>query len=612
MKFCYFIFLILLASTVAWSPQSTVGTGAGAGSFTIGINPNNFGPPLYLAASTSTADPGAITPIFTSRAPSGTVNTVVPTTVNWASGDKFDGGNCVVGHKILIIAILFPIATCDSATQLHITGSINTASASAFAFIDKCIGDCQNSVKEDVTIPGHIAGTEKITRITDGGTMCGGGGVSVGNLSYTGGDNDYMVSRNGTYAAFFASGNDCIYHLSKAGGQIQVVNAGVPAGIRIAGTFGFSRTTDTDFYYLKLLKQIWHAHITSDSTFTESMVVDFLAPGVCPGVSGLTPVWTSALDFKDDDTRFALSIGPTGGQEHADWVFSWDTVLGCSTANFATGQAWNWSSIVCPGNTCSSSTPALGTMSTAITSCWGSNGATGKGIHSAAMSGDGLNLLVTPTTPWTQAGCAGHTEAAIGRAIWTPGTLSNVWCSNVVAPGPGNFKCGGHGSDGISHLVTPNSSGPNIRSYANVATFTQYAAPFGFTDSHGAWPHFCNGILDDNCAWINASDLVTAAQGGTNAPKYLNNVVFALWPTAIYPPGKTPSVFFHTFSCGWASNGYATCPVTGGDVSFGSQQSIGVVAPDGSMFCWASTMLHNLGTDNLGNPRADVFCGLLQ
>ena len=38
-----------------------------------------------------------------------------------------------------------------------------------------CSGDCQNSFKEDTTFPGHIAGTENITRLSDGSTVSNGG-----------------------------------------------------------------------------------------------------------------------------------------------------------------------------------------------------------------------------------------------------------------------------------------------------------------------------------------------------------------------------------------------------------------------------------------------------
>lgn len=620
MKLRYFIAFAVLA-LLAWAQTAAI-HGNGTGSFTVAVtNLNPFGPPLYRAASTSTANPGTITALFSSRSPSGVVNTGAGgdlKRVDWVSGDNFS--TCVPGHRIVILSTQFTIGVCNSSTQLHLTQITNVFTNLAYTFPDVCIGDCQNTVKEDLTIPGHIPGTEQLTRIADGSSMCGGGGVSVGNVSYTGGDNDRMISRLGTYAAFVAGGNACIYHLSRASGVIQVVNSGGPVVIRIAGVFAFSWVTDTRFYFLKNFTQIWRGDITSDTTFTQTQLLDLsghpldlFGAGVCPGLTPampawFAPVWTSALDFKADDTRFALSVGPTGGQEHADWVFAWDTTLGCSTANFNSGQAWAWSSIVCPANTCSSSTAALGVMSTANTACWGSAGSTGKGIHSAAMSGDGLSLLVTPTTPWQKGGCAGQTAAAIGRAIWTPGTLSNVWCTNVNA-GPGFYKCGGHGSDGLTHLVTANSAGPNIRQYSNVSLFTQYTPiPLPYTDQHGSWPHYCDGVLDDLCAWINASDLVLPSQGGTNAPNYLNNVVFAYWPNAI---NQTPSVFFHTYSCGWASGPYATC-ASGGEAYFGAQQSIMVVAPDGSYACFASSMLHNTGLDNLNNYRADPYCGLLQ
>lgn len=600
-----FFFLFLLSLT-AFGQSTMWGTGSGGGNFIVGQQ-TAYGPPLYLGSSTSTANPGTIAPIFTSRAPVGVVNTGTPDlkAVNWVSGDKFDSGNCTPGYPIRINTTQFTVAICDSATQLHLTANTNVFSGLSFVLPAVCIGDCQNSVKEDITIPGHIAGTEKISRINDGATMCSAvKGQSVGNLT-GGGDNDRMISLNSTYLGVVSNGAACIYHLSKASGKIQVVNSGATNMIRVGYPFEFSWTVDTRFFYVVSKHQIWQGDITSDTTFTATMLVDLTAPGVCPGIpQPFSSQWIGIMGVKDDDSRFGVSIGPNG-QGNADWVFFWDQSLGCATTNMNTGHPYNWSSIVCPGNTCSSSTASLGTFSTGSTNCWGSNGSSGNGIHDSQMSGDGNFSEVSVSGTWTKGGCAGLSTP--GAPIITPASLANVWCQNV---GVGTLNCGAHESLGISKMVTPSFNGPNIRSLNNIAAYTQFVAPINAHDMHGSWPHNCNGTLDDNCPWINASDQVTPALGGVYAPLYQNNVVMALFPYATYPPGKI-GVFFHTYECGPVGSTFSQC-TDGISDGFGPANAIGVASPSGDMFCWVSTHLHNTGLDNLGKPRADAYCGLIQ
>jgi len=506
-------------------------------SIVVGPNESLTGPPNYLGSSTSTANPGPISPIFSSTAPT-------PTT---------------------------------------------------------CIGMCQNSTAYDTTL--NPAGTDCITRITDSTTFRR--GVSMGNLTFSGGDNDIMGSVNETYLGI---NTDQVYilHMNTSGNCIQVENTGTP-GIHVAGPFGFSKVIDTRFYYLVNQTQLWQGDITSDTTFTPTKLVDIFAPGVCPGISPFATSSASIMGISRTDERFGWSVGP-GGQGSADWAFVWDRNLGCASVNLATGSYWDF----CSGSSCGPSTPSSGRL--ASTGCYGSQGSIMHGIHDSQMSGDGnwmifaMQVTGSSNVGWSHGACAGSLLSN-QQMIWHVGTHGSQWAYSNPSLGFGGSDSGSHNSAGVSNYLTPFYNGPNTRDFSNVTTFTQFAPPVITTDVHCSWPHPWN---DDSYPWVCASDLVNTDQGGVYAPQYLSDVIYAWFPNTAYPPGLTPRQFTHTFSCG-AGTDHAQC-INDGDQSyqFGSQQSIGVATAKGNFFCWASTHLHNLGNDNLGHPRADGFCVHLQ
>jgi hypothetical protein len=226
------------------------------------------------------------------------------------------------------------------------------------------------------------------------------------------------------------------------------------------------------------------------------------------------------------------------------------------------------------------------------------------------MSGDGnwmifaMQVTGSSNVGWSHGVCAGSLLSN-QQTIWHVGTNGSQWAYSNPSLGFGGSDSGSHNSAGVSSYLTPFYNGPNIRDFSNVTTFTQFAPPVITTDVHCSWPH---PLKDDSYPWVCASDLVTSEQGGALAPAYLSNVVYAWFPNAAHPSTQAPTLFNHTFSCGAGSS---TC-AGGGDVNFGAQQSIGVATQKGNYFCWASTHLHSLGKDNLGNPRADGFCVHLQ
>jgi hypothetical protein len=78
-----------------------------------------------------------------------------------------------------------------------------------------------------------------------------------------------------------------------------------------------------------------------------------------------------------------------------------------------------------------------------------------------------------------------------------------------------------------------------------------------------------------------------------------------MFPYASYPSGIVKT-FAHTFACGYIGSG-AQCSDGISDY-FAAANAVGMASPNGDRFCWVSTMLHQLGNDNAGLPRADAFC----
>jgi hypothetical protein len=547
---------------------------------------NPYGPPLFGAASTSSADPGLISSPFGSGLSGGVVTT--------------------------------------------------------------CTGLCQNSTNFDTTIPGRTPNTECITDITDGTTFSG--GKSVGNMTGSGGDNGNWSSINEDYIMVVSTGGAAnLFHVATqqigSASCLQVINTGTPAlnfpkeatfsgntGACVASSGG-QTNCDQRLYYMSNNHTVLHQvdfDAAAANVLNDQVLVDSFGANACPGI---TPFVTnpnnwagSILTSSSDDTRFAWEAGPSG-QGSADWVFVWDRSLGCFTANMNTG---NWYTFCQGPSTCDNTTVASGTYTTG---CWGSQGATGHGIHDIQMNLNGLFVKVSGTDLWTQGYCG---LVNIGGAIYIGvNSSSNVWIHGGAAQGltgfgPEGYDWDNHESDGISSSVSASFAGPNIRQVSSPGgrgNQFSYPGPYGTPggpacqDVHGSWFHLPGNV--DTYPWIEACDsaliAVTSAgtgncPGGTSAvycPKYLQNTIFATFPTVAYPPGQQIRVFTHTFSCNPTGAGYAHC-TGGGDSTFGAQNAIGYVTQRGNYFCWVSSMLMSRGNDDTGSPRNDAFCVHLQ
>lgn len=638
MKLRFLLFAVLALGGSAFG-QIVMGPGPSLSGITLlaqpACNPPNYiGPPDYPCGSASIANPGQITYLFTSATPSGTVNTsngaIAPCSANcmqYVSGDNFvtswqTGVGAGNGGNIHIAGAAFGVSAWNSTTVATLMSAPGTQTGAAYINHTACkpgtasfLGaGCQNSVSEDLTIPGHITGSNLITRVTDGASFYL--GHPVGNLTASGGDNDRMFSYPlGTYLWVGGGGTVLPYQLSTTNHYVQVVNAGCVPPNLFVNAFATSWITETTFYYISgsvLNQASLSGSGCSLAISAPTPLVDFMGAGVCNGVTPFTPTGAGVLGVSKDDDTFSVTLNPTGGQAHADIVFSWSRTKGCTTVNFKTGQVYcaaGW------GGGCSGG--LLGTMATGATNCWGSDGSTSKGIHDSLGSGDGLFVVVSPTPTWAQGGCAGVAgSSAMGQTIWQMGTLGNQWCSNT---GGSNLECGDHMSAGISALRSPGQTGSNTRPLSNVSAFTIFLPQPNAQDIHQSWPHNDNGVYDDLLPWIGNTDVVTtiALAGCTGAgafissvycPTYPNNVLTISFPLATYPPGKILTIN-HTGACGIAGSG-GQCADGIAD-AFGSAASIGVASPKGDMFCWASSIWHQVGIDSFGVPRIDAYCTYL-
>ncbi|MGD0570406.1 MAG: hypothetical protein ABSA78_18540 [Candidatus Sulfotelmatobacter sp.] len=423
-----------------------------------------------------------------------------------------------------------------STTSTANPGTIAPIFIAASPTVTSCSGMCQNSTAYDTTL--NPAGVDCITRITDGTTFTS--GVSVGNFTKSGGDNDLMGSVNETYLAVEATGGyDYILHMNTSGGCIQVENTGISTMKVSDSGFRFSKVTDTRFYYLKTPVQLWEGDISGtvpNETFTATELYDLTGASgpssvQCPGVNWATfgtPTTGSILGGKYDDSRFGWSVGP-GDQGSADWAFVWDKNLGCASIDNATGLFWNF----CPGIVsapCNASTPPSGTLSSS--GCYGSNGAVGTGgIHDTEMSEDGNYLVFTTSSPpvtWTEGACG----VASGTVNIAAGGTAVTWVSgnNFTSTGTGGAPVEWTGNlnlNGTNCLVSTVNSATSITlASACLGTGVQTGVPFtagvATSDQFAVWQI---GTSADQWAYGAASYGVGGAYFGAHESVGMTNVL---------------------------------------------------------------------------------------
>ncbi|MGD1077533.1 MAG: Ig domain-containing protein [Candidatus Sulfotelmatobacter sp.] len=393
------------------------------------------------------------------------------------------------------------------------------------------------------------------TRATDSTTFVG---DSVGDNTYSGGDNDVMWSRNSDFVGTTRRGYVYILNLNISGNCAQVLNTGQISGgssygIGVPGPFAFSRQTDNVFYNVTNHTQIYKNTITIpyNKTYTPTLVFDI---STCPQFSGLTGwSWDGILGVSDTDTRFSVSLSNTGGQGTGRWQVVYDTTLGCATLNTSTGAYYAFGA-----------TSQTGTLATSTASCWGGP------IHDSQFSGDGNYVVLTNSNDspaWTQGGCAslGTTNVLM---IWQAGTQHTQGCSYGVTGSVG-LQCGGHVSVGTSKIVAVQGDGAidSIRALSNTLTYTQFQTGSPWA-SHGWWSQWDKA---DDYPWVYTPYGLTSTgqDTGCGQPGYCpingGNAISAIYPgnPGAYPPGQARTYFGHTYSCSDANDspsGICTVP----------------------------------------------------
>jgi hypothetical protein len=564
------------------------------------------GPPTYSCASTATTGYGNLNYLFQSSVPTGTVNCAA-SVCTYVSGTAFlsswTGYFSVNGTR-------YTISSCTT-SACTLTSNPGRLTGATYIKPDQCFGLCQNSVAEDFSIPGHISGTLKITRVTDGSAVYL-AHSEAGTVS--GGDDTMWSGPNETFLWVATNGGGVQpFQMSLNNGVWQVVNStsacgSAPPLLAEGGGFSAGRATDANYYYFangtnsaEIIQGTLTGSGCSLALGTPTTLVNLMA--ICPGVTPFTPGWVSAFRTSVDEQRFGISLGPTT-QGSADWVFVYDRTLGCASYNMNTG---NWYAFNTAGTP---STPPTGTMPTGSGYCWGSEGAEGFGIHDIQMNGAGTYVEVAQSLngsneAWTN--CVGA-----GPAVLNVSTGVSAWCSDTAAP---SDSCEGHEAVGVNDMVTPGGGqdaypGPNIRNLATIGTFRDFFPTV--PEGHLYWPLLSGGVYGDSLPafYISGGGLgasAPACSGGLGTspvycPSYLNNAVFAM-PTNLTSPGES-LMFSRDFICGVSGSSYAQC-MDGIPDGFAQGNAIGVVSPKGDGIAWPTTMLHQLGLDSTGALRGD-------
>lgn len=182
-------------------------------------------------------------------------------------------------------------------------------------------------------------------------------------------------------------------------------------------------------------------------------------------------------------------------------------------------------------------------------SCWGGS------IHDSQMTGNGNFVAMSNAGPssgsptWTQGYCGTYTGNAPSFSIWEAGTSITLACNGGVTP-PAD-RCQGHDSLGTNDILNPISPATFDYSYrplSNTLTFTQFV-PGLLWDTHGGWPR--NGL--DTMPWINITWelLATGQDTGCGIPAHcpinLGDSLNAAYPATL---NQARTIFGHSYSCG--------------------------------------------------------------
>lgn len=535
-------------------------SGVGTGSFSIG-SATGCGPPNYQCSSTSTANTGALVPYFT---------------------------NTSVQNATAFDPTLAPTINCVTLA----TDSTSEPSGHSMQ------GSWSTGSNDLMWSASFLVGSTKTWYMASDNV---GGGISI-----------YEVQINSS-------------------GCAQIVNTGAPAWSGITGPFAWNLTGIGD---PKTFYQMFQGHILRSYTVTSittvsspTTIVDFSNTGPCPG-SGVTgfPTYTGTANWNSilipaavgGNQRFTMAIGQNG-QGSANWVESWDTSLGCSTANMNAGVYYAWCTTSCS----SASSIPLGTTGNY---CYGSPGGATNNIHDGQASMDGTVFRMSEVNvaggSWTHGVCTGNTSPS-QDAVWYIGTSRTDYTNEEVNGSSPNGLWGGNGqydnhpSEGFSIALGSMSLGYNKRPvssysgpFTSVASNLSSLTTLGVNDSHLGWVH--PNSDDTFPTYLGATDSNSATQafgcstGQAQCPSYLANEIVGLPIDGSFNP---PRRFVHTHSCN--SSAFASCTGAVNDGYFGAQFAITNCSPDGIMCSWPSSDFGSFGTDSGGQLHTHMLIVVL-
>jgi hypothetical protein len=287
------------------------------------------------------------------------------------------------------------------------------------------------------------------------------------------------------------------------------------------------------------------------STGTTATVIDTTTCDTQPPlISSRSVVSDDDVSLSADDSRVSISEGGAQFGSHM-FVVVYDKKLGCRWFNTQTGQ---------------------------IGGQWGATGSASIAssflIRHAWLSGNGAYVQIQQNN--------------FGFYVWDLATLTVTPC-----PAVGSIECGGYGTVGNSHYV--NGAGKidqmNIleRSLGNLGQTTQLVLPLPQPYHFGQVKLFAwnNGIGNDNLPVCTST---YNYEGDTSIEAPFENEILCLETDGA---ASTVWRFAHNRAV-WIS-------------PFFNTQPLGNVSPDGRFFMFTSGWDNQLGSDQYGNPRSDVW-----
>jgi hypothetical protein len=402
----------------------------------------------------------------------------------------------------------------------------------------------------------------------------------------------------------------------------------------------------------------WDGVVGHSPTYTQAILYDIGATsGVLPGGIAFNRGWSGPLSQDINDNVFAISLSTVNGISSGVDTIS---VTNGSTAFTISGStplptngSWINANLTIAGvtNTYTITSIGNGGMSGTMSPVY--SGTTNRAATLSIPGGQGTGVyqVAIQLSPAAAANYNVYTGTVTATGAWSGGTIdSGCYGMHIhdsfmftdgqyvqISGASTGVNCGGTSNFwqiGTTHAVSCTGTnsyggalcgGHNAFGYHNEATINNpHFSNFDPADASSSTPMPTFGTIEGNCedhfSWRNANSAGTQPIIGSSAnPNYSSSRSGSSWIDpgqnenyALMPDG-TLKRFGHNFILGPTNTaGCGTTNVGPFDTYFTAQYAIGITSQDGRFWVWNSSMLGQLGTDEDGGTRADVFVQLLQ